>query len=126
MNTKNTDYLRQHIDILSFRDLAPKSISAYCSYMKQFIEWTENNLSEKDLNDVSWEELRSYFSFLKELRKLNSRTINVHIAQLRDFYQWRFCAEREPLHVGRQRAEGRSPLPPYDSAPISAIQGRAA
>lgn len=88
MNTKNTDYLRQHIDILSFRDLAPETISTYCSYMTQFIEWTETTLSEKDLHDVSWEELRSYFSFLKEIRKLNSRTINVHIAQLRDFYQY--------------------------------------
>ena len=29
MNKQNADYLKQHIDILSFRDLAPGTISTY-------------------------------------------------------------------------------------------------
>ena len=33
MNEANTNYLKQHIDILSFRDLAPGTVSTYTSYM---------------------------------------------------------------------------------------------
>lgn len=88
MNETNSTQLKQHLDILSFRDLAPGTIRTYASYMTQFIEWTETQLSEKPLSDISWEELRSYFIYLKDVRKLNPRTINVHIAQLRDFYQY--------------------------------------
>jgi integrase/recombinase XerD len=58
MNDANTNYLKQHIDILSFRDLAPGTITTYTSYMTQFIEWTESLLSSKSLSDISWEELR--------------------------------------------------------------------
>ena len=88
MNDANTNYLKQHIDILSFRDLAPGTITTYNSYMTQFIEWTESVLFSKPLSDISWEELRSYIRFLKGIRELNPRTVNVHIAQLRDFYQY--------------------------------------
>lgn len=88
MNEQNTNYLKQHIDILSFRDLAPGTITTYASYMTQFIVWTESRLPSKSFLDFSWEELRSYFTYLKQIRKLNPRTVNVHIAQLRDFYQY--------------------------------------
>ena len=37
MNDANTNYLKQHIDILSFRDLAPGTITTYSSY------WTDVN-----------------------------------------------------------------------------------
>lgn len=88
MNDANANFLKQHIEILSFRDLAHGTITTYTSYMTQFIEWTESSLSSKPLSDLSWEELRSYFRFLKDVRELNPRTVNVHIAQLRDFYQY--------------------------------------
>ena len=88
MNESNRNYLNQHIDILSFRDLSPHTIDVYSSYMTQFIHWTETALSSKPLPDISWEEIRSYLRYLKEIRKLNARTINVHIAQLRDFYEY--------------------------------------
>ncbi|HOO91699.1 tyrosine-type recombinase/integrase [Anaerobium acetethylicum] len=88
MNEANTNYLKQHIDILSFRDLAPGTVSTYTSYMTQFIDWTEAFLSGKPLSAISWVELRSYIRYLKEIRELNPRTVNVHIAQLRDFYHY--------------------------------------
>ena len=88
MNEQNKDYLNQHIDILSFRDLAPGTVATYASYMTQFIECNESTLFAKSLADITWEELRSYIKYLKDIRKLNPRTVNVHIAQLRDFYQY--------------------------------------
>lgn len=84
----NKNYLNQHIDILSFRDLAPSTVATYTSYMTQFIDWTESALLGKILSDISWAEIRSYIRYLKEVRQLNPRSVNVHIAQLRDFYQY--------------------------------------
>lgn len=86
MNTLYSEFIQKHLDILSFRDLAPKTISAYISYLNEFLCWTEKELSGKPLSDVSYEEIRSYLRYLKDIRKLNNRTINVHIAQLRDFF----------------------------------------
>lgn len=86
MNTLYNDFIQKHLDILSFRDLAPKTISTYLSYLDEFLGWVEKELSGKPLPDVSYGEIRSYLRYLKDIRKLNNRTINVHIAQLRDFY----------------------------------------
>ena len=88
MNEQNTNYLKQHIDILSFRDLAPGTIKTYSSYMTQFMEWLEADLASKPISNVSWEDIRSFILYLKEVRKLNPRTLNVYIAQLHDFYQY--------------------------------------
>lgn len=88
MNKQNTDYLQQHIDILSFRDLAAGTIATYSSYMTQFMEWMEQNLPGKSISHVTWEEIRSFLLYLKEVRHLNPRTVNVYIAQLRDFFQY--------------------------------------
>ena len=88
MNERNTNYLKQHIDILSFRDLAPGTVATYTSYMTQYIDWIEANLETRQLPDVTWEEIRSFLLFLKESRHLNPRTVNVYIAKLRDFYQY--------------------------------------
>lgn len=86
MNTVNSAYIQKHIDILSFRDLAPGTVSTYVSYLTEFLEWLENELPDENLDSVSFEKIRSYIRYLKEVRKLNNRTINVHIAQLRDFF----------------------------------------
>lgn len=88
MNTLYSDYVQKHLDILSFRDLAPGTISTYISYLNEFLSWVETELSGKPLSNVSFQEIRTYLLFLKDIRKLNNRTINVHIAQLRDFFRY--------------------------------------
>jgi len=86
MNTVHSAFIQKHIDILSFRDLAPGTVSTYVSYLTEFLEWMETELPETSPDAVSFEMIRSYLRYLKEIRKLNNRTINVHIAQLRDFF----------------------------------------
>ena len=88
MNTQHNDLFQKFLDILSFRDLADGTISTYCSYLTQFLEWFEESFPGRPVDSVTWEELRSYIKYLKEVRKLNSRTVNVYIAQLRDFLQY--------------------------------------
>ena len=41
MNTLYSDFIQKHLDILSFRDLAPKTISTYLSYLDEFRNWVE-------------------------------------------------------------------------------------
>lgn len=82
----NTSYLNKHRDILSFRDLAPGTIASYTSYLTTYINWVETQLPGRSLDSVSWEEIRSYVRWLKDIKGLNPRTVNVHIAQLRDFF----------------------------------------
>ncbi len=88
MNAQNQSYLSQHTDILSLRDLASGTISAYTSYMSQFIDWTESELNSKPLPEITWDDILAFIHFLKDIRHLNPRTINVYIAQLRDFFQY--------------------------------------
>lgn len=88
MNDENQALLNKHRDILSLREVAPSTLASYTSYMKSYIEWVEVSLPGTPLNSVSWEEIRSYIRYLQNVRNLNNRTINVHMAQLRDFYYY--------------------------------------
>ena len=88
MNKNNSIFLEKHKDILSFRDLAVGTVATYTSYLTTYIQWVEENLPNRDLSSVTWAEIRSYVRYLKDIKGLNPRTINVHISQLRDFYYY--------------------------------------
>ena len=84
----NITLIEKHRDILSFRDLAPSTVATYVSYLKTYIEWVEEQLPDRSLSSVTWEEMRSFIRWLKDVKKLNPRTVNVHISQLRDFFYY--------------------------------------
>lgn len=88
MINTNSILLQKHKDILSFRDLAAGTVATYISYLTTYISWVEDNLPGRMLPSVTWEEIRSYIRWLKDVRGLNPRTINVHISQLRDFFYY--------------------------------------
>lgn len=88
MNSKHSEYLLKHADILSFRELSDGTIECYKAYLSRFLKWAESELSCEDVNVLDWETLRLYFNYLKNVCGLNPRTINGHIAQLRDFYAY--------------------------------------
>ena len=88
MNDSNQLLFNKHLDILSFRELEPSTLSTYSSYLSAYISWVEENLPARPLSSVTWEEIRSYIRYLKDIRHLNPRTINVHISQLRDFFHY--------------------------------------
>ena len=84
----NTVLIEKHRDILSFRDLAKSTVATYTSYLTTYIDWVEDQIPGRPLSSVTWAEVRSYVKWLKDVRGLNPRTINVHISQLRDFYYY--------------------------------------
>lgn len=93
MKSENIILVNKQKEILSFRDLADKTVSVYIKYLSMFIEWVETSLGGKPVTDVSWAEIRSYINFLRSVRKIGNRTINVHIAQLHHF--WHYVLKRE-------------------------------
>ena len=44
MNQNNQSLFDKHQDILSFRDLAPSTVSTYVSYLKSYIEWVRKSV----------------------------------------------------------------------------------
>ena len=84
----NAFLLAKHEDILSFRDLSKNTVSTYVTYLKAYISWVEEFLPGRTLSSVTWEEIRSYVRWLKDVKRLNPRTINVHLAQLHDFFYY--------------------------------------
>jgi site-specific recombinase XerD len=112
MNKNNTLLLEKHKDILSFRDLAVKTVATYTSYLTTYIQWIEVNLPGRDLSSISWEELRAYLRFLKEIKKLNPRTINVHISQLRDFYFYVLHKDWDRREIPMMRFDEHLPIVP--------------
>lgn len=120
MNDNNTILLDKHKDILSFRDLSVSTVATYTSYMTAYIEWVESNLPGRDLSSLTWEENRSYFRYLKDAKGLNPRTINVHIAQLRDFYHYVLHKEWDRYQVPFMHFDERLPVVPT-SEQVNAI-----
>lgn len=81
-------YTQKFSDMLSLRDLAEGTVKNYLSYLNQYLDFIEDSLGGKLPEEVSWEEIRSYIRYLKDVRKLNNRSINPHIAQLVFFFKY--------------------------------------
>ena len=121
MNNTNQSLFNKHQDILSFRDLAPSTLSTYTSYLTSYINWVEDNLPEKALASVTWEEIRSYIRYLKDIRHLNPRTINVHISQLRDFFYYVLHKDWDNREVPLLHFDEKLPIVPTKAEVIALI-----
>ena len=86
-------YINDFTAILLLRDLADSTVENYVSYLKRFLNYLCAHLNGKDPAAVSWEELRAYILFLKNVENLQNRSINPMIAQLRDF--WRYTLRKD-------------------------------
>lgn len=85
MKTFNYEpYLEKFNEFLILRDLTPNTIKNYNSFLKRYFNWLNINLRKKPDN-ISYEELRRYIFYLKDVEKISNRSINAHISQLRFF-----------------------------------------
>lgn len=121
----NKNLLDKHSDILSLRELADSTVATYLSYMTQIILWAEENLPHKDISAITWEQIRSYIKYLKDIRGLSGRTINVHMAQLHDFFSYVLHRDWDKYEVPKIHFDEYLPVVPtmgeVDSI-INAIQ----
>ena len=86
-------YIQKFSDMLSLRDLAESTVKNYTSYLNQYLDFIDDSLGGKLPEDVTWEEVRSYVRYLKDIRKLNNRSINPHIAQL--IFSFKYVLHRD-------------------------------
>lgn len=112
MNDTNSAYLKKHRDILSFRDLSPHTIDIYSSCLSAFLTWMETELPDVPVIDVSWEQIRSYFLMLRDIRHLNARTINIHIAQLSGFFRYVLHRDWDSREVPCMKVDEKLPVVP--------------
>lgn len=82
------NYTQKFSDMLSLRDLAESTVKNYRSYLEQYLDYIDEHLNGKLPEEVTWDEVRSYIRYLKNIRKLNNRSINPHIAQLIFFFNY--------------------------------------
>jgi len=78
-------YINEFKKMSELRGLADNTLKSYTSYLREFLSYTEKQLS-KDVEQFTWSEIREYVLYLKNVKKLNPRSINAHISQLRFFY----------------------------------------
>ena len=122
MLENNSILLEKHKDILSFRDLSMQTIANYTACMTAYIEWVEENLPGRELPSVTWEEVRSYFRYLSKAKGYSNRTVNIHIAQLRDFYYYVMHKDWDKREVPSLRIDERLPAVPTKGQVNSIIE----
>ncbi len=77
-------YFDSFREMISLRGLTDHTLSAYCTYIRAYLDYLENFL-HKQPEDVTWAELRDFIRWLKDSKDLSDRTINCAISQLRFF-----------------------------------------
>ena len=112
MKPENEILFNKQKDILSFRDLAESTISTYLSYLSMFIAWVETELCGKSIVDVTWEEIRAYVAYLRNIRNIGNRTVNVHIAQLHHLWQYVLKRDWDKYEVPFLRYDTSLPIVP--------------
>ncbi len=78
-------YINHFNQMISLRGLTDHTLKSYASYLGSYLDYLSEHL-RKLPEDVSWDELRVYILYLKDVKRLNPRSINAHISQLRFFY----------------------------------------
>jgi site-specific recombinase XerD len=80
-------YIESFLEMIAIRGLSDNTLKSYKSYVKSYLSYVETYL-QKLPDDVSWEELRTYTSFLKRSKGLSDRSINAHISMIRFFTEY--------------------------------------
>ncbi len=80
-----------------------------------------NGLPNRSIDSITWDEIRSFILFLKKDRGLSLRTVNVHIAQLRNFYRYVLHKDWDYLEVPCLRFDEHLPVVPTRDEVIAII-----
>ena len=112
MKPENEALIAKQRDIFSFRDLAKGTVSSYISYLTQFLSWVESELPGRPVSSVTWEEVRAYIRYLRDVRGIGNRTVNVHIAQLHHLWQYVLKRDWDKYEVPFLRYDEKLPIVP--------------
>ena len=78
------NYFISYKEMISLRGLSDHTLKSYCTYIRAYLDYLQNTL-HKLPEDVSWQELRDFITWLQADRGIADRTVNTAISQLRFF-----------------------------------------
>lgn len=102
-------YINEFKQMVEIRGLADNTLKSYTYYLKEYLSYVDKYLN-KDACQVSWPEVRDYILFLKNHKKLNPRTINAHISQLRFFFLYVLHKEWDHYQVPKLKFDTYLPF----------------
>lgn len=105
------DYLKVYREIISLRGLTAHTVKSYSAYIRSYLDYLQAILF-KQLEDVSWEELREYIRWLQKDRSLSDRTINTCISQLRFFTMYVLHKPWDPTQLPVRKFDSYLPFVP--------------
>lgn len=86
LNPTYQNYIDQHEAFLQDRNLAPKTICSYKTYLVPFMHFAQNHSLLPE--DMSPNLIRAFLRDLQRDRDLSDRSINHAISQIKDFYRY--------------------------------------
>jgi len=104
-------YFDSYIQMISLRGLTDHTITSYCTYLKAYLNYTDTILLKKP-EDVSWQELRDYISWIQLQRNLSDRTMNACISQLRFFTLYVLHKPWDPYQLPMRKFDSYLPFVP--------------
>jgi integrase/recombinase XerD len=104
-------YLDSYIQMISLRGLTDHTIKSYCTYLKAYLNYIDSILHKKP-EDVSWQELRDYISWIQLQRNLSDRTMNACISQLRFFTLYVLHKPWDPYQLPMRKFDSYLPFVP--------------
>lgn len=104
-------YLDTFREMLSLRGLTDHTVKSYSTYVNSYLNYLETFLHKKP-EDVSWQQLRTYISFLQTSRNLSDRTMNACISQIRFFTLYVLHKPWDPYQLPMRKFDTYLPYVP--------------
>ena len=105
------DYLKSFKEMLSLRNLSDNTVKSYCTYITPLLEYCSSFL-HKDPEQLDYDDLRNYISFIQSDRKLADRTINASISQIRFFFIYVLHRPWDQSQLPKRRFDSYLPFVP--------------
>lgn len=82
---------------LFLRKRSERTIDSYLNALRKFLA----HFSERDLQDITNEEMRNYFHDLIKEKGYTFSTLNIHISAIKTFYKYSFSIDIRQIHIPR-------------------------
>lgn len=105
------DYLNSFREMLSLRGLTEHTVTSYSTYISAYLQYL-SDIIHTSLEDVSWQELRDFISWLQKTRGLSDRTVNACISQLRFFTLYVLHKPWDPYQLPFRKFDSYVPFIP--------------
>lgn len=105
------NYLKQFREMLSLRGLTDHTITSYSTYISVYLQYLSGTIHTLP-EDISWQEMRDFISWLQTTRGLSDRSINACISQLRFFTLYVLHKPWDPYQLPFRKFDSYVPFIP--------------